>query len=206
MKQRGARAEGGAQPQLRHARRSGEDFADARGCPGLSRRAGPHRASDAEGQFSKSPGISVKLTALHPRFRSPRQTERSRTVVPVVRELAPQGFAQADVRFTDRRRRGSRLELQTDVFEALSRGGSVRDGWEARDGDPGATEARRPASMAVGAAGRTAQADVPAGQRAYWDAGIKVAPGRPASPVMQLPTGSFATDISYLACAKVSRR
>src|SRR3954454_22699707 len=45
-------------------------------------------AQEARGGFRKSPGISVKLTALHPRFEFTHAAEAVAAVVPIVRELA----------------------------------------------------------------------------------------------------------------------
>ncbi|MFL6785190.1 MAG: proline dehydrogenase family protein, partial [Sphingomicrobium sp.] len=73
---------------------------------------------EAKGGFRKSPGISVKLTALHPRFEYTHREEALAYVIPVVRELALKA-SKADVHFTIDAEEADRLELQMDVFEAL---------------------------------------------------------------------------------------
>jgi RHH-type proline utilization regulon transcriptional repressor/proline dehydrogenase/delta 1-pyrroline-5-carboxylate dehydrogenase len=75
-------------------------------------------AKEARGGFRKSPGISVKLTALHPRFEYTHRDEALAQVIPVARALALKA-AKADVHFTIDAEEADRLELQMDVFEAL---------------------------------------------------------------------------------------
>ena len=58
-----------AEPQLRHAGRGGEDLCRRRTLrQELSQRRLDRLAKEAKGGFRSSPGISVKLTALHPRY------------------------------------------------------------------------------------------------------------------------------------------
>src|SRR3954447_11846937 len=75
-------------------------------------------ARESKEGFRKSPGISVKLTALHPRFEFLQADEAVAAVLPVVRELALIA-SKADVHFTIDAEEADRLELQLDVFEAL---------------------------------------------------------------------------------------
>src|SRR5205085_11566261 len=75
-------------------------------------------AREAKDGFRKSPGISVKLTALHPRFEFTHGAESVAAVLPVVRELALKA-SKADVHFTIDAEEADRLELQLDVFETL---------------------------------------------------------------------------------------
>ncbi|MEO6225402.1 MAG: proline dehydrogenase family protein, partial [Sphingomicrobium sp.] len=63
-------------------------FADAERYAQSYRNALDRIAREARDGFRKSPGISVKLTALHPRFEFTRQEEAVAAVVPIVRELA----------------------------------------------------------------------------------------------------------------------
>src|SRR4029079_1566750 len=93
-------------------------FADAERYADAYRGALDRIAKEAKGGFRKSPGISVKLTALHPRFEYTHQAEAVAAVVPVVRELALIA-SKADVHFTIDAEEADRLELQLDVFEAL---------------------------------------------------------------------------------------
>src|SRR4051812_30403117 len=75
-------------------------------------------AKEAKGGFRASPGISVKLTALHPRYEWSHAEEAVGAILPVVREPALKA-AKADVHFTIDAEEADRLELQMDVFEAL---------------------------------------------------------------------------------------
>src|SRR5206468_8038945 len=93
-------------------------FADAERYAEAYRGALDRIAKQAKGGFRKSPGISVKLTALHPRFEYTHQNEAVAAVIPVVRALALKA-AKADVHFTIDAEEADRLELQMDVFEAL---------------------------------------------------------------------------------------
>src|SRR5207248_1121302 len=71
-------------------------FADAERYAEAYRGALDRITKQAKGGFRKSPGISVKLTALHPRFEYAHQNEVVAAVLPVARELALKA-AKADV-------------------------------------------------------------------------------------------------------------
>ncbi|NUR14292.1 MAG: bifunctional proline dehydrogenase/L-glutamate gamma-semialdehyde dehydrogenase PutA, partial [Bradyrhizobium sp.] len=161
-------------------------------------------AKEARGGLSKSPGISVKLTALHPRFEYTHRDEAIAAVVPVVRELALKASA-ADVHFTIDAEEADRLELQMDVFEALLADDALfANGWS---GFGIAIQAyqKRAAPLcdwvieAARAHGRKLMCRLVKG--AYWDTEIKAAQvgGLPDYPVF---TRKVATDVSYLACAR----
>ena len=152
----------------------------------------------------KSPGISVKLTALHPRYEFTHQDEAVAAVLPVVRELALKA-SKADVHFTIDAEEADRLELQLDVFEALLADDELfANGW---GGFGIAIQAyqKRAAPLcdwvveAARAHGRKLMVRLVKG--AYWDTEIKAAQvgGLPDYPVF---TRKVATDVSYLACAK----
>jgi len=161
-------------------------------------------AKEAKGGFRKSPGISVKLTALHPRFEFTHAEEALAAVIPVVRELALKA-SKADVHFTIDAEEADRLELQMDVFEALLADDELfTGGW---NGFGIAIQAyqKRAAPLcdwvieAARAHGRKLMCRLVKG--AYWDTEIKVAQvgGLTDYPVF---TRKVATDVSYLACAK----
>jgi RHH-type proline utilization regulon transcriptional repressor/proline dehydrogenase/delta 1-pyrroline-5-carboxylate dehydrogenase len=161
-------------------------------------------AKQAKGGFRRSPGISVKLTALHPRFEFTHAAEAVAHVVPVVRELALKAAA-ADVHFTIDAEEADRLELQLDVFEALLADDAVfANGW---GGFGIAIQAyqKRAAPLcdwvaeAARAHGRKLMVRLVKG--AYWDTEIKAAQvgGLADYPVF---TRKVATDVSYLACAR----
>ncbi len=161
-------------------------------------------AKAAKGDFRQSPGISVKLTALYPRFEYTHGSEAVAAVVPVMRELALKA-AKADVHLTIDAEEADRLELQLDVFEALLADDSLfANGW---GGFGIAIQAyqKRAAPLcdwvadAARAHGRKLMVRLVKG--AYWDTEIKAAQvaGLPDYPVF---TRKVATDVSYLACAK----
>ena len=166
---RRARARAGPEPQLRHARRGGaRPSTDAERYAEAYRGALDRIAKEAKGGFRKSPGISVKLTALHPRYEWSHAEEAKAAILPVVRELALKA-SKADVHFTIDAEEADRLELQMDMFEALLADDALfANGWGGlRDRDPGLSEARR-AACATGssrlARAHRPQADGPAGQ------------------------------------------
>jgi RHH-type proline utilization regulon transcriptional repressor/proline dehydrogenase/delta 1-pyrroline-5-carboxylate dehydrogenase len=161
-------------------------------------------AKEAHGGFRPSPGISVKLTALHPRLEYTHRDEALAAVLPVVRELALKA-SQADVHFTIDAEEADRLELQMDVFEALLADDALfANGW---GGFGIAIQAyqKRAAPLcdwvaaAARAHGRKLMCRLVKG--AYWDTEIKAAQvgGLPDYPVF---TRKVATDVSYLACAR----
>ena len=161
-------------------------------------------AKEAKGGFRKSPGISVKLTALHPRFEFTHGDEGVAAVTPVVRELALKA-SKADVHFTIDAEEADRLELQLDVFEALLADDELfANGW---GGFGIAMQAyqKRAAPLcdwvieAARAYGRKLMVRLVKG--AYWDTEIKLAQvgGLTDYPVW---TRKVATDVSYIACAK----
>ncbi|MGE5563392.1 MAG: bifunctional proline dehydrogenase/L-glutamate gamma-semialdehyde dehydrogenase PutA [Bacillota bacterium] len=161
-------------------------------------------AKEARDGFRRSPGISVKLTALHPRFEYTHAEEALAHVIPVVRELALKAAA-ADVHFTIDAEEADRLELQLDVFEALLGDDELfTNGWS---GFGIAIQAyqKRAAPLcdwvieAARAHGRRLMVRLVKG--AYWDTEIKAAQvaGLTDYPVF---TRKVATDVSYLACAK----
>ncbi len=179
-------------------------FADAQRYAEAYRGALERIAKEAKGGFKKSPGISVKLTALHPRFEYTHGEEAVAAVLPVVRELALIA-AKADVHFTIDAEEADRLELQMDVFEALLADDALfANGW---GGFGIAIQAyqKRAAPLcdwvidAARAHGRKLMCRLVKG--AYWDTEIKAAQvgGFPDYPVF---TRKIATDVSYLACAR----
>jgi len=179
-------------------------FADAERYAQAYRGALDRIARDAKGGFKKSPGISVKLTALHPRFEFTHRDEALAAVIPVVRELALKAV-EADVHFTIDAEEADRLELQMDVFEALLADDALfANGW---NGFGIAIQAYQKRAVplvdwvieAARAHRRKLMCRLVKG--AYWDTEIKLAQvgGLSDYPVF---TRKVATDVSYLACAR----
>ena len=179
-------------------------FEDAERYANSYRNALDRIAKQAKGGFKASPGISVKLTALHPRFEYTHRDEALAAVIPVVRELA-QKAADADVHLTIDAEEADRLELQMDVFEALLAEDLLFvSGW-AGFGIAIQAYQKRAAPLcdwvaeAARSHGRKLMCRLVKG--AYWDSEIKAAQvgGLIDYPVF---TRKVATDVSYLACAR----
>jgi RHH-type proline utilization regulon transcriptional repressor/proline dehydrogenase/delta 1-pyrroline-5-carboxylate dehydrogenase len=148
------------------------------------------------------PGISVKLSALHPRYE-PLQRERVlRELGPRLRELARLAKGH-DLNFTIDAEEADRLELSLALFAELLRD-STLSGWT---GLGLAVQAYQKRAAAVIdwlvelAAARNATFMVRLVKGAYWDTEIKRAQERGLAdyPVF---TRKPATDVSYLACAR----
>ena len=161
-------------------------------------------AKEAKGGFRRSPGISVKLSALHPRYEWSHAAEAEAAILPVLRELAGKASA-ADVHFTIDAEEADRLELQMDLFEALAADDSLFAKDWAGLGIAIQAYQKRAAPLCdwvVDVArkyGRRFMVRLVKG--AYWDTEIKAAQvgGLSDYPVF---TRKVATDVSYLACAK----
>ncbi|WP_102958804.1 bifunctional proline dehydrogenase/L-glutamate gamma-semialdehyde dehydrogenase PutA [Mangrovicella endophytica] len=148
------------------------------------------------------PGISIKLSALHPRY-SPVKRER------VLDELVPRVIALAkqaksyDLNLTVDAEEAERLELSLDIIDAVVKSGELA-GW---DGFGLAVQAYQKRVLQViehidalaAAAGIRMMVRLVKG--AYWDTEIKNAQekGLPGFPVY---TRKPATDLSYLVAAK----
>jgi RHH-type proline utilization regulon transcriptional repressor/proline dehydrogenase/delta 1-pyrroline-5-carboxylate dehydrogenase len=179
-------------------------FEDAERYAESYRRAIDRIAREAKGGFAVSPGISVKLSALHPRYEWSHADEAKAYILPVLRELAGKA-SNADVHLTIDAEEADRLELQMDLFEALLADDDLfANGW---GGFGIAIQAyqKRAAPLCDWVAesarkhGRRLMVRLVKG--AYWDTEIKAAQvaGLSDYPVF---TRKVATDVSYLACAK----
>ena len=96
----------------------------------------------ATGDVAASPGISVKLSALHPRYEWTHRDAVMTVLLPRARELA-RAAARAGIGFNIDAEEAERLELSLDVIEALladrSWPGGTGSGWWCRPtgGAPG---------------------------------------------------------------------
>ena len=148
------------------------------------------------------PGISVKLSALHPRFTEDQHARAMAELLPRVAGLV-RAAGRHGIGITIDAEEADRLELTLDIFEALCRDPSLR----------GATSL----GFVVQAYGKRARATIDhlaslaaaTGRRipvrlvkgAYWDGEIKRAQeaGLDDFPVF---TRKAHTDVSYIACAR----
>ncbi len=175
------------------AKRYARSYADA--IDAIGRHAGtkplPHR-----------PGISVKLSALHPRYEPRNRPAVLRELAPVLLDLARQAKSY-DLNFTVDAEEQDRLDLSLEVIETVFADDALRD-WT---GFGLAIQAYGKRALAViDWAGGLAQEH---GQQlmvrlvkgAYWDTEVKHAQveGHGDYPVF---TRKAMTDLNFLACAK----
>jgi RHH-type proline utilization regulon transcriptional repressor/proline dehydrogenase/delta 1-pyrroline-5-carboxylate dehydrogenase len=153
----------------------------------------------------RSPGISVKLSALHPRYEALHADEAKAYILPVLRDLAAAASA-ANVHLTIDAEESDRLELQMDCLEALVADDALfAKGWTGLGMalQAYAKRARPVAEWAVELArAHRRKLMIRLVKGAYWDSEIKVAQvgGYDDYPVF---TRKVATDVSYMACVKV---
>ena len=137
-------------------------------------------------------GVSVKLSALHPRFEESNRSRVFAELLPRASELARIAH-ERDVDITIDAEESERLELTLDLFEELSRMHSVGL----------AVQAYQKRSLAVcdWLTGLRRRISVRLVKGAYWDGEVKRAQqlGMPDYPVF---TRKAATDCSYVACAR----
>ena len=161
-------------------------------------------AREAGEGIGRSPGISVKLSALHPRYEFTHAAEVKAAMLPVLIDLAGRASA-ANVHFTIDAEEADRLELSLDIIEAmLAEDKLFANGWAGFGLAIQAYQKRAvPLCDWVAAAARAhgRKLLVRLVKGAYWDTEIKAAQvaGLADYPVF---TRKVATDVSFLACAK----
>ncbi len=159
------------------------------------------RAADGRGVRAGS-GVSVKLSALHPRYEFSQRTRVFDELYPRLLELARRA-AQWNVGLSIDAEEADRLELSLDLYERLARAPELAR-WE---GLGLVVQAYGKRALPVldwlielaGDTGRSFPVRLVKG--AYWDAEIKRAQetGMPDFPVF---TQKANTDVAYLACAE----
>ena len=159
-------------------------------------------AAAAGRAVEQAPGISVKLSALHPRYEMAQRQRVTRELLPALLALARQA-REAGIGFTIDAEESDRLELSLDFIEALALAPEL-SGW---DGLGLAVQAYQKRALAL--VDWLADLALRARRRlmlrlvkgAYWDSEIKRAQerGLEGYPVF---TRKPATDVSYLACAR----
>jgi RHH-type proline utilization regulon transcriptional repressor/proline dehydrogenase/delta 1-pyrroline-5-carboxylate dehydrogenase len=157
-------------------------------------------ASGGNARLPDRPGISVKLSALHPRYEATSRDRVLRELNPRVLELARQAKAH-DLNFTVDAEEADRLELSLEVIGAVLADRSL-EGWDGFGLAVQAYQKRAPAVIewaqaAAEALGRRLMVRLVKG--AYWDTEVKRAQerGLPDYPVF---TRKAMTDLSYAAC------
>jgi RHH-type proline utilization regulon transcriptional repressor/proline dehydrogenase/delta 1-pyrroline-5-carboxylate dehydrogenase len=87
-------------------------------------------AKEAKGGIKTSPGISVKLSALYPKYDFYHAEAAKAALIPMVRELAL-AASKADIHFTIDAEEAERLELSLDIIEALTADDALfANGWQ----------------------------------------------------------------------------
>ncbi len=153
---------------------------------------------------AQNDGISIKLSALHPRYEAAQHARVMRELVPRVWSLCELA-AQANISLTIDAEEVDRLELSLDVFEALA--ARVALHYPHWSGFGLAMQSYQTRALAlvehVIALARKYRLRFMCRlvKGAYWDAEIKRAQelGLPHYPVF---THKHHTDVSYLACAR----
>ena len=148
------------------------------------------------------PGISVKLSALHPRYEAISRERLHEELTPRLIELAELAKAH-DLQFTVDAEEADRLELSLELIAAVLRDGAL-GGW---DGFGLALQAYQKRALAVidwvedVAAATNRKLTVRLVKGAYWDSEIKRAQERGLAdyPVF---TRKAMTDLCYMACVK----
>ena len=148
------------------------------------------------------PGISVKLSALHPRHEEFQRSRVLRELHPRLLRLALEARAQ-NLGLTVDAEEADRLELSLDLVETVF-ADSALSGWNGFGLAVQAVQKRAPAVIdwLSGLAARTGRRlAVRLVKGAYWDSEIQWAQerGLPGYPVY---TSKAATDVAYLACAR----
>lgn len=158
-------------------------------------------------ELIRSPGVSVKLSALHPRYDFLHTAQIRRELLPVLRHLALQA-RDANIHFTIDAEEADRLELSLDLIAELIADDTlfVRPDGSRWDGFGLAVQAYQKRALTlcdwIGAMAQRhdRRLFVRLVKGAYWDSEIKASQvgGFAGFPVY---TRKNSTDLSYLACA-----
>ncbi|NOY63182.1 MAG: bifunctional proline dehydrogenase/L-glutamate gamma-semialdehyde dehydrogenase PutA [Gammaproteobacteria bacterium] len=149
-----------------------------------------------------APGISIKLSALHPRYEFAQRQRVINELAPKLLALAEQAMA-AGISLTVDAEEWRHLSLSLDLFAAVFRAPRLH-GWE---GFGLAVQAYHKNALALIdwlaelARSRARRIPLRLVKGAYWDSEIKQAQlqGLPGYPVF---TRKASTDLSYLVCAR----
>lgn len=159
------------------------------------------RASAGRGIVA-GPGISIKLSALHPRYSRSQAARVMQELLPRVHQLAELA-KRYNIGFNIDAEEADRLELSLDILESLAHAPALA-GWNGLGFVIQAYQKRCPAVIDwIVALARTSQRRIMVRlvKGAYWDAEIKRAQvdGLADFPVY---TRKVHTDLAYVACAQ----
>ena len=160
-------------------------------------------AKVAKGDVRANPGISVKLSALSPRYLSTQRTAINEQVIPRCLKLA-QMAAKAKVGFNIDAEEQDRLDVSLDVVDVVLADESLK-GWDGFGVVVQAYGKRAPMVLQhlyALAERLDRRIMVRLVKGAYWDTEIKLAQelGAASFPVF---TRKLNTDVSYMSCAKL---
>ncbi|TCK19180.1 L-proline dehydrogenase /delta-1-pyrroline-5-carboxylate dehydrogenase [Thiogranum longum] len=152
--------------------------------------------------LNRQPGISIKLSALHPRYEFAQRERVLKELLPRLKLLAEHA-ACVGIGMTIDAEEADRLELSLDLFERLVT--DVPHHWQGLGLAVQAYQKRAfPVLKWLSALAQQQGCRIPVRlvKGAYWDSEIKRAQqtGLPGYPVF---TRKAATDVSYLACARL---
>ena len=159
--------------------------------------------TQAPGPTHARSGISVKLSALEPRYSLLQGARVAQQLIPRMLTLA-RAAARAGIGFTIDAEEADRLDLSLEILEALARDAATRD-WDGLGLAVQAYGRRAPRLLEWVAAlardsGRRMSVRLVKG--AYWDSEIKRAQERGLSS-FPVYTSKAATDASYLQCLRI---
>jgi RHH-type proline utilization regulon transcriptional repressor/proline dehydrogenase/delta 1-pyrroline-5-carboxylate dehydrogenase len=159
------------------------------------------KAAENQGPIP-GPGISIKLSALHPRYEVAKRERVMKELVPLLLELALSAKAQ-NIGLTVDAEESERLELSLDIIEAVFANPALK-GWEGFGLAVQSYQKRAPFVidwLADLSKRHQRKLMVRLIKGAYWDGEIKVSQllGLESYPVF---TRKHSTDVSYIACAK----
>ena len=180
-------------------------FADAERYRVSYERAVERLAKEAGAGVRQSPGISVKLSALYPKYDFLHAEAAKAALVPMIRDLALKA-RDADIHFTIDAEEAERLELSMDIIEALVADDDLFAGGWSGFGLAMQAYQKRAVPLCRWVTQLARRHDrklfVRLVKGAYWDTEIKASQvgGYADFPVF---TRKVATDVSYLACAEV---
>lgn len=152
--------------------------------------------------FIEGPGISIKLSALHPRYEVAKRERVLKELVPLLLTLAQEAKAQ-NIGLTVDAEEADRLELSLEIIEAVFSHPSLQ-GWEGFGLAVQSYQKRAPfvidwlADLSKRYQRRFMVRLI---KGAYWDAEIKLSQllGLEGYPVFSRKN---STDVSFIACAK----
>ncbi len=146
-------------------------------------------------------GVSVKLSALHPRYEDAQRERVISELLPIVKDLALEA-AQRSIGFTIDAEEADRLDLSMNILEKLARDPDLKN-WQGL-GLAVQAYSKRALPLLDWLAGLGAQTGrrfmVRLVKGAYWETEIKHAQEL-GLPDFSVFTRKCTTDVSYLACA-----